>query len=88
MTIPFSKNRKNVMKRFRCLAAVLSLAFALLCEAAPAPWYKWRGASGETVCAQTSPGPGWVRLKAVYVDPRCQRRDQRAAGKMGTKNAK
>jgi hypothetical protein len=70
-----------IMKRFRCLAAICALAFALSSGAAPAPWYKWRSASGETVCAQTSPGPGWVRLETVYVDPRCQRRDNRAPGK-------
>jgi hypothetical protein len=74
------------MKRFQCLAAVLSLAFALPSEAAPAPWYRWRSIAGETVCAQTSPGEGWVRLDVVYVDPRCQRRDARATGK--AKNSK
>jgi hypothetical protein len=81
-----SEIRKIAMKRLQCLAAILSLASALPSEAAPAPWHKWRSVTGETVCAQTSPGPGWVRLEASYVDPRCQRRDDRAAGK--TKNAR
>jgi hypothetical protein len=88
MTVSSGKNRKNVMKRFRCLVVILSLASALPSAAVPAPWYRWQGAAGETVCAQTSPGPGWVRQEVVYVDPRCQRRDQRATDKKKAKNAR
>jgi hypothetical protein len=59
-----------------CLALALSPAWA-----APAPWYRWQSVTGEKVCAQTSPGPGWVRLEVAYVDPRCLRRNQRATDK-------
>jgi hypothetical protein len=43
---------------------------------------------GDTTCAQTSPGPGWTRLDVTYVDPRCQRRDNRATEKARAKSRK
>ncbi|MDR1934187.1 MAG: hypothetical protein LBS49_01095 [Candidatus Accumulibacter sp.] len=76
------------MKRFELIAIVSFLAFAHPAGARPAPWYKWQGADGDTVCAQTSPGPGWVRLEVTYVDPRCMRRDIRAAGNAKAKSRK
>ncbi|MDR0379137.1 MAG: hypothetical protein LBI62_04210 [Candidatus Accumulibacter sp.] len=57
-------------------ATAFSLAIALPASAAPAPWYKWQSITGDTVCAQTSPGPGWIRLETSYVDPRCLRRSR------------
>ena len=57
--------------------------------AAPAPWYRWQSVTGERVCAQTSTGPGWARLEAAYVDPRCaKRRDRPATDKVRAKNRK
>ncbi|MDR0577133.1 MAG: hypothetical protein LBI87_06265 [Candidatus Accumulibacter sp.] len=76
------------MKRFGLFAAALSLALAPLAGARPAPWYKWQSVTGGTVCAQTSPGPGWVRLDIVYLDPRCQRRDNPTGGAGKAKNGK
>jgi hypothetical protein len=70
------------MKSLLTFFAALFLVFALSpAWAAPAPWYRWQSVTGEKVCAQTSPGPGWARLEVTYVDPRCQRRDQRSTDK-------
>ncbi len=67
------------MKRFEWLFLALFLGAPWLVEAAPAPWYKWRSVStGDTVCAQTSPGDGWIKLDRTYVDPRCYRQDRSA----------
>lgn len=66
------------MKLFELIAMALFLACALPVRAEPAPWYRWQSVTGDTVCAQTSPGPGWVRLEVTYVDPRCLRRDKSA----------
>lgn len=67
------------MKCFELPILALFLCLPLLASAAPAPWYKWRSvATGDTVCAQTSPGNAWVRLDRTYVDPRCQRQDKAA----------
>ena len=67
------------MQRFEWIAAALFLLWASTAVAEPAPWYRWQSVvTGETVCAQTSPGPGWTRLDAVFVDPKCQRRDRSA----------
>jgi hypothetical protein len=66
------------MKHLSPLAAISFLAIALSADAAPAPWHKWQSVTGDTVCAQTSPGPGWVRLENSYVDPRCMRRSRSA----------
>ena len=78
----------RTMKRFELIAAALLLVFVPQAGAAPAPWYKWQGASGDRVCAQTSPGPEWIRSAATYVDPRCQRRDNRASDNAGAKRRK
>jgi hypothetical protein len=86
---PEKRRMKNLMKRLdSILAILLLLTCALVAEARPAPWYRWQSDSGDTVCAQTSPGPGWFRLEVVYVDPRCQRRDEQATGEARTKNRK
>lgn len=61
------------------LLAALLFACAQPSGARPAPWYRWQSESGDMVCAQTSPGPGWFRLNVVYIDPRCQRRDEEAS---------
>lgn len=66
------------MKQFEWLAVALFLAVSLPAGAEPAPWYRWQSVTGDTVCAQTSPGPGWVRLDRTYVDPRCLRQDKAA----------
>lgn len=66
------------MKRFELLPMALFLAVSLPVGAEPAPWYKWRSVTGDTVCAQTSPGPAWVRQERAYVDPRCLRQDKSA----------
>lgn len=55
-----------------------SLAFIvtalILCSAATqaqnARYYKWQGAQ-RVVCAQTSPGEGWVRLHGSYIKADC-----------------
>jgi hypothetical protein len=70
------------------LISALLLACAPASEARPAPWYRWQSDGGDTVCAQTSPGPGWFRLEVVYVDPRCQRRDEQATREAREKSRK
>lgn len=52
-------------------ALLLSVAGAF---AGPAPWYKWH--SPETdydVCAQFSPGDGWVIVKGPFEDSACKK---------------
>ncbi len=63
------------MKPFEWIFPALFLCLSVAAIAAPAPWYQWRSVAGATVCAQTSPGPGWERLQQAFVDARCQRRD-------------
>lgn len=57
--------------------AALALA-AVLCAtatAAPAPWFYWRSKiDGKRVCAQVSPGEGWVQDSEPYEAPNCQPR--------------
>ncbi|KPW45128.1 hypothetical protein ALO95_00429 [Pseudomonas syringae pv. antirrhini] len=52
------------------VATASLMTFALLCQAAPAHYYRWQGDS-RIVCAQTSPGPGWTRLKGHFVKSDC-----------------
>lgn len=52
------------------LASTLGFSPMLLAE--PAPWYSWMSkADSKIVCAQTSPGEGWVRLGGPYRTARC-----------------
>lgn len=61
------------MKLMTCAALVLAGLFSLSVAAGPAPWYQWQSKlNGKLVCAQTSPGEGWVQLSGPYKDPRCQ----------------
>ena len=40
----------------------------------PAPWYTWASNYDDTqVCAQTSPGQGWMRARGPYLDMNCTR---------------
>ncbi|KTB81045.1 hypothetical protein ACTAB9_19495 [Pseudomonas syringae] len=52
------------------IAAASLTTFVLLAQAAPAHYYKWQGDS-RIVCAQTSPGPGWKRLKGHFIKADC-----------------
>lgn len=62
----------------RCAAIAGALAWLVApCAAlaAPAPWYYWRSKlDGARVCAQTSPGEGWVQDSEPYEGPMCQPR--------------
>lgn len=57
---------------------ILFTTLAILCCSAtlagPAPWYKWHSAEGEhDVCAQFSPGEGWVIVKGPFEDSSCRK---------------
>lgn len=58
-------------------AIVLITAVSLFCAAAwagPAPWFKWHSPEVDyEVCAQFSPGEGWVRTKGPFGDSKCQK---------------
>ena len=57
------------------LFALLVLPAPLLVQAAPAPWYYWRSTiDNARVCAQTSPGSGWVQDSGPFDGPGCQPR--------------
>jgi len=52
-------------------------AGALFCTALwadLAPWYKWRSRFNDyDICAQTSPGDGWVKVKGPFQDAHCSK---------------
>ena len=56
--------------RLRVALVLTLIACSFAVEAAPAPYFLWRGAH-RTVCAQTSPGEGWTRISAAYVKSDC-----------------
>jgi hypothetical protein len=51
------------------LAAVLMLG-AAAANGKNARYYKWQGVD-RIVCAQTSPGEGWMRLKGSFIKSDC-----------------
>jgi hypothetical protein len=45
-----------------------------LAQAGPAPWFVWRSKlDGKEVCAQASPGAGWVQLGGPFFDADCRK---------------
>lgn len=59
----------------RGLALALLTAVCAIAAADPAPWYYWRSKiTNDRVCAQFSPGPGWVQDGGSYKDARCASR--------------
>lgn len=43
-------------------------------SAGPASWHLWQSMlSGRLVCAQTSPGEGWIRLRGPFRDAGCRK---------------
>lgn len=62
-----------LQRRAALIGAAASLAALGAARAAPAPWYYWRSKlNGARVCAQTSPGEGWVQDSEPYEGPMCQ----------------
>jgi hypothetical protein len=68
---------KAFLSRIAASAAMLG-ALATTCApggADPAPWYYWRSKiTNDRVCAQFSPGNGWVQDGGPYKDARCASR--------------
>lgn len=59
----------------RALALGVLAAFCAAAFADPAPWYYWRSKiTNDRVCAQFSPGQGWVQDGGPYKDARCASR--------------
>lgn len=62
------------MKRPLLALAVGALLYATLCSAKPASWYLWRSDSASNfICAQISPGEGWVAFKGPFKDSHCKK---------------
>jgi len=62
-------------RRATIVCTLGALALLGVARAAPAPWYYWRSKlNGARVCAQTSPGEGWVQDSDPYEGPMCQPR--------------
>ncbi|MBP5985872.1 MAG: hypothetical protein KA538_01655 [Azonexus sp.] len=59
----------------KALSGVLLCLLAGTALARPAAWYWWASkVSDDRVCAQTSPGAGWVREATAFRDSRCSQR--------------
>lgn len=59
-------------------AAILTLLllFTAAAHARSVPWYLWQSKlDGGTFCSQTSPGPGWVRLKGPFWNAGCEKNE-------------
>jgi hypothetical protein len=60
------------MKVLALIAAVLFIT--VTAWAGPAPWYKWHSREADyEVCAQFSPGDGWVKVKGPFEDSKCNK---------------
>ncbi len=70
-----SRQSDMVMRnRFGYVLALLSISLQPNLAAAPAHWYKWQSVkTGNYICKQTEPGPGWVRHSGPYLDGGCRK---------------
>lgn len=59
------------MKKLYAVLVILAMS-EVAAFASGAPWYRWINVSDRTViCAQNSPGDGWVSYKGPYMESRC-----------------
>jgi len=67
--------QENSAFKSRLGKLLLAISLAVLAPqgfAKPAPWYWWASKiSDHHVCAQSSPGPGWLRENTAFRDSRC-----------------
>ncbi|HEX8592510.1 MAG TPA: hypothetical protein VF682_04395 [Pseudomonas sp.] len=52
------------------MVTTLLVLSALSVQAQTARYYRWQGVD-RVVCAQTSPGKGWVRLHGTFIKSDC-----------------
>lgn len=69
---------KRLLEARRALLATAVLLSGLLpsppAGAEPAPWFLWQSTlNSRIVCAQTSPGKGWIRLHGPFRDAGCRK---------------
>lgn len=58
----------------KLLALLAVLFITVTARADPAPWYKWHSQEADyEVCAQFSPGDGWVKVKGPFEDSKCNK---------------
>ncbi len=66
------------MKVRMAMTMTLALALSIMSSsvlAGPAAWHEWKNlTTGAIVCAQTSPGKGWVIHSGPYTDLKCTTR--------------
>ena len=63
--------------RLRMLLVVTLILVTLPVFAGPLAWWEWKNlTTGAVVCAQTTPGHGWVRYAGPYADLKCTTRGQ------------
>ena len=59
------------MKKRITLALILLALGSVAFAGGVAPWWEWKSPKGNIVCAQTSPGKGWVKWTGPYSDLKC-----------------
>ena len=60
--------------KMRLLLSTLATLLSISVWAAPAPWFQWRSPDADhDICAQTSPGDGWIRIKGPFEDANCKK---------------
>ncbi len=57
------------------IASLLALALiGMAALAGGAPWYKWKSPEdGSIVCAQFTPGEGWILFQGPFMDAQCRK---------------
>jgi hypothetical protein len=60
----------RLLTGFALATALLLGSVTIEAQAKPARYYKWQGVD-RVVCAQNSPGKGWMRLKGSFIKSDC-----------------
>lgn len=59
--------------RLLLIALMIATSSPFVAYAKPAPWVSWQSVTtGEWLCSQTSPGPGWIKGKNEFDNPKCE----------------
>ncbi len=64
--------KARVQMKSKMVVLVAMLLIGVVAYASGAPWYRWLNLTDNMiVCAQNSPGEGWVQYKGPFSESRC-----------------
>ena len=71
----YNQARRVKMKKRVLIASIFLAIGSVAFAGGVAPWWEWKSPTGDIVCAQASPGKGWVKWTGPYSDLKCSMKE-------------